>query len=238
MAGALVPGRNAAVAEIRFELQGCAALSGSAGRRSRFPTRKNRISAGKVFGEVQSRAGVDPAETCAVTDALRRHLQYCINLNTPSDELITSGPWRVKSYAPNECVVLTRNPYWFGTDARAQRLPYLDDLMFLIVQDSEAAHLKFRAGDVDALTWPAPATVQSYVDHEQGADFSVHTLGPELGASMIIFNLNEGGQGKQPPVGKVNAGWLKTRRSYTATTGRMPSIPYTCRRWRTAGSST
>ena len=66
-----------------------------------------------------------------------RTFNTAYHLNTPPDKLITSGPWRLKSYAPNERVVLTRNPYWFGTDAQAQRLPYLDELTFLIVPDSE-----------------------------------------------------------------------------------------------------
>ncbi len=44
---------------------------------------------------------------------------------------MTSGAWRLKQYAPGEKTVLEPNPYWFGVDQKQQRLPYLDELVFL-----------------------------------------------------------------------------------------------------------
>ena len=47
-------------------------------------------------------------------------------IDTPPDQLVTSGAWRLKQYAPGEKTVLEPNPYWFGVDQHNQRLPYLD----------------------------------------------------------------------------------------------------------------
>ena len=53
------------------------------------------------------------------------------NVSTPPEQIVTSGPWRVKQYVPNEKTVLGRNPYWFGVDKQNRRLPYLDEVVFL-----------------------------------------------------------------------------------------------------------
>ena len=73
------------------------------------------------------------------------------NVSTPPDQIVTSGPWRVVQYVPGEKTVLGRNPYWFGVDKANKRLPYLNELVFLIVPDQDAADLKFRSGELDAV---------------------------------------------------------------------------------------
>ena len=70
------------------------------------------------------------------------------NVSTPPDQIVTSGPWKVPQYVPGEKTVLGRNPYWFGVDKANKRLPYLNELVFLIVPDQDAADLKFRAGEL------------------------------------------------------------------------------------------
>ena len=72
-------------------------------------------------------------------------------VNTPPEELVTSGPWALKEYTPGEKTVLTRNPYWLGFDESGQRLPYLDELIFLVVPDQNTAALKFQAGELDGI---------------------------------------------------------------------------------------
>ena len=130
-------------------------------------------------------------------------------LSTPPDQLVTSGPWTLKQYLPNERTVLTRNPYWFDVDANGQRLPYLDELTFLVVPDAEAADLKFRAGEADALVQPSPANAQWYLDHQQEGGFTAYDVGPELSISVMFFNQNIGVDGKAPPVGRVKASWFQ-----------------------------
>lgn len=119
-------------------------------------------------------------------------------LATPPAEIVTSGPWRVKQYVPNERVVLARNPYWFGIDSRGQRLPYLDELVFEIAPDQDAADLKFRSGEVDAIGQPRAANYQWYEEHQEEGRFRLHDLGAELGPMYIVFNLNPRGEAGRP----------------------------------------
>jgi ABC-type transport system substrate-binding protein len=55
--------------------------------------------------------------------------------------------------------VLTRNPHYYGFDQNKQRLPYLDELVFLIVPDQDAADLKFRSESSTDSTTSSPRTI-------------------------------------------------------------------------------
>jgi peptide/nickel transport system substrate-binding protein len=106
------------------------------------------------------------------------------------DSIVTSGAWRVKEYAANEKTVLSRNPYWFGVDAKGQRLPYLDELVFLIVPDQNTAALKFQAGDLDGLDNVKAEDYKTFEDGQQRGDYTLYDLGPALNTNFFWFNLN------------------------------------------------
>ena len=118
------------------------------------------------------------------------------NVGTPPESIVTSGPWKLKEYVPNEKTVLTRNPYWCGVDARGQRLPYLDELVYLIVPNQDTAALKFDAGEVDALDDVKPENYETYEKGHQKGNFTFYDLGPSLNTNFFFFNLNRVRDGK------------------------------------------
>ena len=117
-------------------------------------------------------------------------------VNTPPDQIVTSGPWRIKQYVPGEKTVLERNPYWFGVDKANQRLPYLNEFVFLIVPDQDAADLKFRSGELDGLDNVKPENYRWYEDNQQKGNYTLYDLGPEYVGRFFWFNLNK----VQPPL--------------------------------------
>ena len=118
------------------------------------------------------------------------------NVSTPPDQIVTSGPWRVKEYVAGEKTVLTRNPYWFGVDKERRRLPYLEELIYLVVPDQDAADLKFRSGELDGLDNVKPENYKWYEDHQREGNFTLYDLGPGLNSNYFWFNLNK----VQPPI--------------------------------------
>ncbi len=130
------------------------------------------------------------------------------------DSLVTSGPWRLEEYVPNEKTVLTRNPYWFGVDPEGHRLPYLDELVFLIVPDQNTAALKFQAGDLDGLDNVKAEDYQTFEEGQKKGDYTLYDLGPALNTNFFWFNLNrvrEAGNGRHvgdPQVGAVKYAWF------------------------------
>ena len=139
------------------------------------------------------------------------------NVGTRPESLVVSGPWSLKEYVPNEKTVLTRNPYWYGVDAKGQRLPYLDELVFLIVPDQNTAALKFEAGEVDALDDVKPENYQTYENGQKKGNFTFHDLGPSLNTNFFWFNLNRVREAKpgrrvgQTYVDPVKYAWFSNR---------------------------
>ena len=118
------------------------------------------------------------------------------NISTPPDKLVTSGAWRLSQYVPNEKTVLVRNPHYFGFDQNNQRLPYLDELIILIVPDQDAADLKFRSGGLDAVDDVKPENYRWYEQNQKSANFTLYDLGAAQNTHIVWFNLNK----VQPPI--------------------------------------
>src|SRR6266849_4761378 len=67
------------------------------------------------------------------------------------EEMAGLGPFRFKQYIPGQQVVLERNPFYWKSDLQKNRLPYLDEIVFLIVPTEDAEVIRFQAGDVDVI---------------------------------------------------------------------------------------
>ena len=149
-------------------------------------------------------------------DAAYRRGDYAsvFGVNTPPESLVTSGAWKLKQYAPGEKTVLERNPYWLGVDAQGQRLPYLDELVYLIVPDQNTAALKFQSGDLDALDNVKPEDYKTNRDGQERGAYTVYPLGPALSTHFMWFNLNivrEAKPGKKvgdPQIDPVRYAWF------------------------------
>jgi peptide/nickel transport system substrate-binding protein len=139
------------------------------------------------------------------------------SVSTPPESLVTSGPWMLKQYVPNEKTVLTRNPYWYECDGEGHRLPYLDELVFLIVPDQNTAALKFDAGEVDALDDVKPENYARYEAGQKAGNYTFYDLGPSLNTNFFWFNLNrvhEPKPGKkvgEPYVDAMHYAWFNNR---------------------------
>src|SRR5438093_5130409 len=63
-----------------------------------------------------------------------------------------SRPFRLKEYVAGQRLVLERNPYYWKTDAKGNRLPYLDELVFLFVPSADAQVLRFQSGETGVIS--------------------------------------------------------------------------------------
>jgi len=156
------------------------------------------------------------------------------NVSSPPDTIVTSGAWRVKQYVPGEKTVLTRNPYFFGIDTEKHRLPYLDELVYLVVPDQDAADLKFRSGEVDGIDNVKPENYRWYEDHQKEGNYTLHNLGPSLNTNFFWFNQNrvqKASPGKKvgdPQVDPVKYAWFNNpvfRRAVSLAVDREAMIP-------------
>ena len=76
-------------------------------------------------------------------------------------------------------------------DPKGQRLPYLNEVVYLSVPDQDALDLKFRSGEVDGIDNPKPDNYTWYAEHQKDAHFTLIDLGPRLSTNFFWFNLNK-----------------------------------------------
>lgn len=155
-------------------------------------------------------------------------------VDTAPDKLVVSGPFKLKQYLPGEKTVLEPNPYWFGVDQANNRLPYLDEIVYLIVPDQDAADLKFRAGEIDGIENVKPENYKWYEDNAAQGNFTLHTIGPELATNFFWFNLTRvrkptaGKKMGDPYVGATKYAWFNNpvfRRAVSMAIDRDSMIP-------------
>jgi peptide/nickel transport system substrate-binding protein len=109
------------------------------------------------------------------------------------------GPFRLKEYVPGQRVVLERNPHYWKVDRDGRMLPYLDEIVFLVVPNDDAHVVRFRAGETDLIT-RLSAENFAVLGREAGASrYRLDDLGPGLEYNFLFFNLND------LPAGKLDA---------------------------------
>ena len=113
------------------------------------------------------------------------------NVNASPSEIAGLGPFRLKEYVPGQRMVLERNPYFWKTDQKKNRLPYLDQLVFLFVGNEDAQVIRFQAGDTDLISRLNSENYNLLAKEGQTQNYEVFDLGPSLEYNFLMFNLND-----------------------------------------------
>jgi peptide/nickel transport system substrate-binding protein len=117
-------------------------------------------------------------------------------LATAANQWVGLGPFRLKEYVAGQRLVVERNPYYWKTDVKGNRLPYADELVFLFVPNADAQVLKFQSGETDAI---APLGAENFsVLSRQQRGYTTTDAGPGLEYNFLFFNLNDLGEKASP----------------------------------------
>jgi len=112
-------------------------------------------------------------------------------------DIVGTGPFMLDSYRPGQSLVLKRNPMYWRADSAGNKLPYLERVRYVIVQNQDAQFLKFQQGETDYLSFRGqdfPLLKRG----EKAGGYTVYRLGPDFGTSFLIFNVD----GDSTPSGK------------------------------------
>ena len=113
------------------------------------------------------------------------------DIDTDPSEIIGTGPFTIGSYVPGERVVMQRNPnYWLKDDA-GNSLPYLDEVVHVIVPDLDAELASFMTGESDVHGVLGEELAGLEPIQEEG-DFTIYRRGPAFGTTFMGFNMNPG----------------------------------------------
>ena len=146
---------------------------------------------------------------------------------------MTSGAWRLGQHVTERKDRARPKSVLLRFDQNKQRLPYLDELVFLVVPDQDAADLKFRAGGIDGVDDVKPENYRWYEENQQKGNFTLYDLGASQSTHLMWFNLNK----VQPPVRGAeadarqddSASRSSIRSSTSGSTTRISAAPS---RWR------
>jgi len=116
------------------------------------------------------------------------------------------GPFRLKEYVAGQRLVLERNPYYWKTDLKGHRLPYLDELVYLFVQNADAQVLKFQSGETDVISQVGAENFTVLSRQQRG--YTMTDAGPGLEYYFLFFNLNETGE-KTPAEMQRKQTWFR-----------------------------
>ena len=112
------------------------------------------------------------------------------SLSANAQEVAGLGPFRLKEYTPGQKIVLERNPYYWRVDSHNQRLPYLDELVFLFVGTEDAQVLRFEAGETNVLSRISPENY-GLLSRGRTRNVQLADLGPGLEYNFLVFNQND-----------------------------------------------
>lgn len=110
-------------------------------------------------------------------------------IDTPPEEIVGTGPFMIAEYRPGERVVLRRNGhYWKTRDG--DRLPYLEQIIYLIVQSQDTAILKFMEGELDYAGLRG-SDFPFLKPLEKKKNFTIYEVGADFGSQFVCLNQND-----------------------------------------------
>jgi peptide/nickel transport system substrate-binding protein len=131
-------------------------------------------------------------------------------INTPPQEIIVNGPYKLESYTTSERLVYTRNPYFWRKDAQGNQQPYIEKIIWQIVPSTETSLLQFRSGGLDFLG-VSPEYFSLLNGEQKRGKFTIYGKEkpePTPGENFISFNLNKGRREGKPLVDPIKSEWF------------------------------
>ena len=131
--------------------------------------------------------------------------------NSNPEEVVGSGPFRLKEYKPGQYTILERNPYFLEVDKKSTRLPYFDNVIFTTVPSLDALTLRFLSGESDVDDFVFPSDYDRFKAAADQGKFTLLEPGTGLEMSFFWFNQNTGTNSKtgQPYVDPVKLKWFR-----------------------------
>ncbi len=106
-------------------------------------------------------------------------------------KMVSTGPYLIDTYVPDQRVVLKRNPYYYKFDTQGVRLPYLDKVVHVIVPDMQTALIKFQNGETDMHEVKGDE-VDLVLREQTDKGYTVHDMGPSYDTNYMVVNQANG----------------------------------------------
>lgn len=128
-------------------------------------------------------------------------------IDTPPEDIVVSGPYKLKEYITGQRLIFEKNPYYWKKDKQGQQLPHIDEVVWAIVESQDTSLLQFRSGGLDSIG-VSPEYFSLLKKEEERGDFTIYNGGPAYGTTFLTFNLNQGKRNGKPLVDPIKSAWF------------------------------
>jgi peptide/nickel transport system substrate-binding protein len=129
------------------------------------------------------------------------------SVDTPPEQLITNGAYKLERYDTSQRVVFRRNPYYWRKGEKGEAQPYIERIIWEIVESTDTSLLQFRSGSLDSVGI-TPEYFSLLKLEEKRGNFQIYNGGPSPGRLFMFFNLNKGKRDGKPLVDPIKSRWF------------------------------
>ena len=142
-----------------------------------------------------------------------KSFNFMWGIDTDPKNIIGTGPFKLVRYQPGQRIVFERNEDYWKKDKQGRFLPYINKLIYLIVQNQDVEVLKFMDRELDIITVRA-MDFSLLKPIEKKKHFSIIDIGASKDMSFLFFNQNRGihPETKKPFVDPVKLAWFTNRK--------------------------
>ncbi len=131
--------------------------------------------------------------------------------DTPVTEIVGNGMYRLKSYAPNQRIILEKNPFYWRKDEEGNTLPYIENIVWQVIENTDNQLLNFRSGELDTIKVAAEMFPLLKREEKRGK-YTIYNGGPETTSSFICFNINQAKNAEGKPfVDPIKSRWFNNK---------------------------
>ncbi len=128
-------------------------------------------------------------------------------VDTPPAKIVGNSAYKLKSYTTSQRLIFEKNPDYWKRQVTGVDLPYIDRVIWEIVESTDTFLLQFRSGSLDSMS-VAPEYFSLLKKEENKGDFTIYNGGQNYGTSFITFNLSRGSRNGKPLVSPVKSRWF------------------------------
>ncbi|MBN3039888.1 MAG: ABC transporter substrate-binding protein [Candidatus Omnitrophica bacterium] len=127
--------------------------------------------------------------------------------------IIGTGPFKLLRYEPAERIVFEKNPDYWKSSKEGDGLPYIDKIIYIIVQNQDVGLLKFQEGQLDYYSLRGQ-DFPILKPKEKEGNFTVYNTGPAFGTNYLVFNQNRdiNPQTNKPYVDPIKLKWFSNKK--------------------------
>ncbi|OQX82060.1 MAG: hypothetical protein B6D56_00635 [Candidatus Omnitrophica bacterium 4484_70.1] len=147
------------------------------------------------------------------SEVKRNRFSFSMGLDSSPQDIVGCGPFRLKKYLPGERVILERNPFYWKKDKCDHLLPYLDEIVFVILPNQDTILLKFLDKELDYMSLRVE-DLPVLGKRQKKDNFIIYNAGVSWGSMFIVFNQNPGinPYTKKPFIPSYKRKWFRNKR--------------------------